>query len=511
MSEREYIVTLKAGVDYEAFNQEMIATTGAGDIPSRSVDVANARPGSKRNTHYALTDEEAVALRNDDRVVDVQIPPEQRSDIEIGLNATQVGDFTKTFSDSGNFINWGLRRCISPDNPYGENLAPADQNFNYTLDGTGVDVVIQDSGIQVDHPEFQDADGVSRVQQINWYTESGISGVQSPNHYRDFDGHGTHCAGIAAGKTYGWAKNARIYSVKVGGLEAPSDSGSGIPVSDCFDVIKLWHRNKPVDPATGQKRPTIVNMSWGYGTYFSAIDGGVYRGTPWTGTTRDTSKGMVGVFNGLGYRFGIRVASVDADVEEMIDEGIHVCVAAGNSYQKVDVEGGLDYNNYFLQNGVVPLYYNRGGSPFSTRAHIVGNADASTFDATFERKAGSSETGPGVSVYAPGTNIMSATSTTNRFTDGAYPADNDFRICNISGTSMAAPQVCGLGACVLQLNPDWTPERLLEWINGNAQTGKLNDNGNDADYTNNATILGGNNRYLYQPFNSPYVLQIRNV
>lgn len=82
MSEREYIVTLKAGVDYEAFNQEMISSTGAGDIPQRSVDIANARPGSKRNTHYALTDAEAAMLRNDVRVEDVQLPPDQRTDIE---------------------------------------------------------------------------------------------------------------------------------------------------------------------------------------------------------------------------------------------------------------------------------------------------------------------------------------------------------------------------------------------------------------------------------------------
>ena len=54
--------------------------------------------------------------------------------------------------------------------------------------------------------------GTSRVQQIDWYTESGLSGSQNVNHYRDFDGHGTHCAGIAAGKTYGWAKKAHIYS-----------------------------------------------------------------------------------------------------------------------------------------------------------------------------------------------------------------------------------------------------------------------------------------------------------
>ena len=33
MSEKEYIVSLNRGVDYAAFNQEMIAATGAGAPP----------------------------------------------------------------------------------------------------------------------------------------------------------------------------------------------------------------------------------------------------------------------------------------------------------------------------------------------------------------------------------------------------------------------------------------------------------------------------------------------
>ena len=68
MSEKEYIVSLNRGVNYAAFNQEMIASTGAGDIPGRSIDIADARPGSERNTHYSLTDAEAEALKNDPRV-----------------------------------------------------------------------------------------------------------------------------------------------------------------------------------------------------------------------------------------------------------------------------------------------------------------------------------------------------------------------------------------------------------------------------------------------------------
>ena len=89
MSEREYIVTLNKGVDYAEFNQEMISTTGAGDIPNRTVDVADPRVLSTRNTHYALTQAEAETLRNDGRVTDVQLRPEDRDDIGIGYQRSE--------------------------------------------------------------------------------------------------------------------------------------------------------------------------------------------------------------------------------------------------------------------------------------------------------------------------------------------------------------------------------------------------------------------------------------
>ena len=45
-----------------------------------------------------------------------------------------------------------------------------------------------DSGIQADHPEFQDANGNTRVQQIDWYAASGLTGTMPPGHYTDYDG-----------------------------------------------------------------------------------------------------------------------------------------------------------------------------------------------------------------------------------------------------------------------------------------------------------------------------------
>ena len=518
MSEKEYIVSLNRGVDYAAFNQEMIAVTGAGDIPQRSVDVADPRPGSERNTHYMLTDEEAETLRNDSRVYGVTLLPELDPSIGIGIRATQTGDFTKTTLDRGDFLNWGMRRINEATNPYdGVNVTGG---YNYTLDGTGVDVVIMDSGLQVDHPEFQDADGVSRVQQINWATASGLPFTQSVNHYRDYDGHGTHVAGTVAGKTYGWAKNARIYAVKLAGLEGSGDSGTGISVTYAFDCIKLWHRNKPIDPVTGVKRPTVVNMSWGYLRYYNTVINLTYRGVLKTGVDIDSTakRWAFGLppaagGNGFTYATNLRIASVDTDLQELIDEGVHVCIAAGNRSHKIDVVGGDDYNN-FMAADTGSVEYQKGSSPYDDEAHIVGNIDSVVHAGGLEQKAASSETGPGVSVYAPGTDIMSAMSTTNRFgattINNPYPADASFLINNITGTSMASPQIAGVLSLWLQLNPSATPAQGLAFINNSAKTAQIYETGSAVDYTDTRSLLGGANRFAFNKFNSNVQLRIGN-
>ena len=535
MAEKEYIVILNPDVDFAQFNQEMIDTTGAGVIPSRRVDVANPRPGSQRSTHYSLTDEEAEELKNDSRVTDVELRPQDRDDIEKVFFASQSGNFEKTTSDSGNAINWGIRRCMENTNPYGTSNINPGGDFTYNLDGTGVDVVIQDSGIQPDHPEFEDENGVSRVQEIDWYAESGLPGTQHELHYRDFEGHGTHCAGIAASKTYGWAKNARIYSVKARGLEGPGDFGesytyTSIDDADIFDVIKLWHRNKPIDPETGYKRPTIVNMSWGYnramGSY-AEVERIRYRDVEYNddghlGATIDPlwqssiehmaeTYGLI-LYGQPNYAYHpTRIASVDADLEELIAEGVHVCVAAGNSGFKSDVESGIDYDNAITGwGGFWPLTfeYHQGSSPYSDNAFMVGSIDSDTHSGGLEQKSDFSNCGPSITLWAPGSNIMSCTSTINTHDGGDYPGDPNYKICNISGTSMAAPQVCGLGATILELNPHLTPTQLKQKMVNLATNNALYSTGNDDDYTNDRTLNDAPNKILYTPFNSSTSLSI---
>lgn len=503
MSKKEYIVGLNRGVDFETFNNEMLANTGSSFIPNRSVEIANYRPGSERLIHYYLTDSEAEKLRNDPRIYCVEIPPQKRTDIKIEKMLVQTGNFSKTFDDSG-FVNWGLRRINSPSNPYTGNTAFG--GYEYTLDGTGVDIVIQDSGIEKTHPEFEDAEGNSRVQEIDWYNESGLPGTMPVNHYSDFDGHGTHVAGIAAGKTYGWAKNSRIYAVKVDGL----DTGEGgIPVTDCFDIIKEWHNNKPIDPITGYKRPTIVNMSWGYISTFNNITGGNYRGTPWSGTNRRTDYGMIGVNVGSFYLFGVRVPSVDVEIQEMIDAGIHVTIAAGNTFQKVDTETGIDYDNYYTNAITGNVYYHRGSSPYDNEAIVVGNIDTqvSPIDQK-EQKQSSSCAGPGVDIFAPGTGIVSTMSSISLYLSGDYPENISYKVANLTGTSMAAPQVAGVMALYLQLNPEYTPSAVKSWLTSTAKEDQIYTTNDDNDYQNDRSILDSPNRFLFNPFNSAYGLTI---
>lgn len=528
MAEKEYIVSLKRDVNYKEFDTEMVSSSGTGNIPNRTVDVTDSRPGSKRNTHYMLEESEAESLRNDNRVYGVEVPPDQRDDIDIITTATQTGDWRKDFSTgSSTDLNWGMIRGTIREDAWGEGISNITNPYNYTLTGKGVDVVISDTGLDVGHIEFTDSDGNSRVKQIDWFAESGLAGSQSVNHYRDFDGHGSHVAGTVAGRLMGWAKDANIYSVKVNGLEGSGDSGTGIAISKCFDVIKLWHRNKPIDPDTGFKRPTIVNMSWGYGgTRGTTVNSGIYRASSWTfGDTgfsnSDELYGNAGII--FPYYFGsrrinVRVSSVDTDIQELLDEGVHICIAAGNSYAYIAADGDTDWNNSADFGLGFQEFYHRGSSPYDTEAHIVGNMDI-TYKDGLENKAQSSCTGPGVDINAPGTEIISASSDDNASGNNdialsvgrvAHPLNGSQYLMKISGTSMASPNVCGLLSTILEANPGMTPAELKTWSHNNATLDKLYNGATD-DWDDDESIQGGPNRIFYTPFVSGQSYKTNNI
>jgi subtilisin family serine protease len=827
--EKEYVVIVKADVDLEAFDAEVAADTGAGQIPNRAVTVANPRIGSKRMTHWMLTDEEAETLAQDDRVVAVEIPPDQRTDMDIGLHARQTAVFERQSGNNSTWVNWGLRRCDEATNTFADATTLSGDHL-YALDGTGVDFIVQDSGIQADHPEFympntteyasgalvndatngdvfdrslnvrgiklvaagavggqttvpdewvkktaqaikllidpngdsinitqqknlistlkgdtgtthaglptaqrigygggasydpnwltdagaaqysgytdflnshvvndmvwykntsgpdpstsdrdieeimehlfhtihnfgipgavegsatqvpmetlisildnnpsfswtttelhlamkeaidaglydpsgyatdwatdsdaavvaykeytylvnwsmwdmsefwdgeslspewddtlktpagmlannplgyamfnkyfapvlskpdfnilkrifQDNDAgvsgyvaqpaASRVQEIDWFADSGIVGeTQDENFYTDYDGHGTHCAGISVGKTFGWAKNARVYAQKLGGLEGTADPNNGISITNAFDCIRIWHNNK------SNNRPTVVNMSWGYGFSTTADPtSGTYRGTGWTYGVDYSTRAELETATGVGIkrlnsgtttRLSTRNATVDAEIEDMVSAGIHVVIAAGNNYNKVEAFGGTDYDNDALF-GATTINYHRGSSPYSSNAYMVASLDSTTQDDSGTEKDRTSifsSRGPGCNIWAPGSDIMSACSTpynASKFAPITYFDDASFYQMSISGTSMAAPQVAGILCLHLESDPTLTPAQLKSKIITDSKDVVYNT-GVDNDYDQVSTsTFGQDAKILYSRYASANALSI---
>jgi len=162
---------------------------------------------------------------------------------------------------------WGLAR-ISQD-PKLTNQDATALTFTYNYDssaGAGVDIYVVDTGVFTAHTQFGG--------RARWGATFG------PYADADGNGHGTHCAGTAAGIRYGVAKSASIIAVKV-----LSDAGSG-SVSDIVSGL-----NFVINSARASGRPSIVSMSLG----------------------------------------GSRSNTLDNAVASCTNAGVHVSVAAGNS------------------------------------------------------------------------------------------------------------------------------------------------------------------------------------
>lgn len=247
--------------------------------------------------------------------------------------------------------------------------------FEYSDSGTGegVRAYIVDTGVLSTHTEF-----TGRIV-------SGFSAIGGINETEDCNGHGTHVAGTVAGTTYGVAKSATIVPVRV--LDC---AGSGT-ISGVIAGLDFVAR----DHALGT--PAVVNMSLG---------GGASR-------TLDTA--VVGVIN----------------------DGVSVVVAAGNS--------------------------NRDACRFSpARVPAAVTVGATT---SADARAAYSNIGKCLDLFAPGSVITSAwyNSTT--------------AINTISGTSMASPHVAGVVAVLLSRNPLSTPAEIAGLITLTATTGVVTSAG----------------------------------
>jgi len=516
---KEYVVTLKNYNDLELFYEDMETPGGDLYIPGRVVEVSKRRVSS-RNTHYLLSDSEAEQVRQDPRVLSVELLPEDLGLIVCPSVVQTESDWDKSAVDNSAYNNWGLLRVMEgQQRPNWGSNGTATQAGTVTINSTGrnVDIVIVDGHVNPGHPEFAvnaDGTGGTRVVQYNWFQHNNtVTGsangtyvytpyvdATNPDRTSDND-HGAHVAGTAAGNTQGWARSAKIYNIS-----PYSTNPNNIGALYTFDYIRQFHASKSVNPATGKKNPTVVNNSWGYFYQLDIADitSIVYRNAVVAANAAVTAATLTqyGIPNdGVTTMVPSRYYALDADVEDAIGDGIIIVGAAGNNSVKIDVPTGADFNNYFTYNtgsGIVAAYYHEGSTPGSAPGAVCVGAVSSLVD---EQKASYSNCGPRVDIYAPGSFIMSSINSTG--TGVADPRNSAYRIQKYSGTSMASPQVAGVLACAIESYPYMTQARAMNYLIKNAKTNQIADSG--GGLTDYSSLQGSVNRYLFYRRERPLI------
>jgi hypothetical protein len=298
--------------------------------------------------------------------------------------------------------------------------------------------------------------------------------------------HGTQCASLLYGRTHGWAFNANKWHINTYGTGA-------VGVEQTYDICKLFHLHKPVNPRYGTKDPTITSNSYGYRAVPISSGWAFYRGTGFQYTSDSTKPlfmrfiGDVGDLSRLKGEFYDNSLTQSGD--EMIAAGVIFVVAAGNSTQKQVSADHPDFNNYFAPNSIdtISSYVisyggginvlptiNRRGFPQhigKTAEYVYPAINVGALDDNFgsglERKVNYSDMGEQIDCYAPADGTIAASRQTGsllRF-DESYPNSTLIsRDTRFSGTSAACPVAAGLIATVVQYNRDWTYQDIRNWL-----------------------------------------------
>jgi len=261
------------------------------------------------------------------------------------------------------------------------------------VDGSGVTIVVADTGIDATHPDLDYQEKVVRnlKKDVN---DPLTPWIELPNTDNLF-GHGTHCAGISAGngdasggERKGVAPGATLIGLGIGDPWETNEVG-------CFEWV--WENSRPDNNPYNIR---VMTNSWGYEWVDASFKDAVIQAS-----------------NRLTY-----------------ENNVIVTFAAGN-----DGGDGSDVrtNPYGNQPGMISvaatLREGGGMAGFSSRG--IGTQNATWPD-----------------IAAPGVEIWSPRDTTG-FIVNAVAGDTNPYYTAISGTSMATPHVAGVAALLWQAAP----------------------------------------------------------
>ncbi len=536
-------------------------------------------------------------------------------DVKIYRNLITIPFYISPTSAEENRTNWATKRVgVTTNGKSWPNVtASADvitDDLSYSLTGKNVDIIIHDSGIMQYHPEFLDDDGKSRVRDVvldgpyyidpSYFTSNGytytkpdgrigitttsahawwensssrsgsfssVGTVAIPDNYTVANtlgiggtshtmtsSHGTGCAGLSAGKNFGLAFESNIWNMSA--IASPTSMG----IESSYDIMKIFHQNKPTHTATGRKNPTVVNGSWGYFAGFNSGTTVSYSFKGSTGTFTGYNMGSSGV---QAMAFGLvqgqtynrqfatssRSNSTETAGDEMVNAGVIYVTSAGNSNQRLGLGLSDPHLNDYLTtlngadtrtgvpganvSGTVPSGHRNWIHPanigYNTTtdyhpAVCVGAMDDFIESNYQERKASYSNNGPGVDVWAPADETLSAgmraANGDQLGTEINYSRYNsDFVDRYFNGTSAASPVVAGVVALFLESKPNATSTEVKDFIMDQGSkvlpASEWEDqypDDTDARYWRNSlNNRGAANRVLFDPTASDTEVKISGV
>ena len=168
------------------------------------------------------------------------------------------------------FDYWHLDRITKQDRQY------LNGQFSQSSNGAGdgVDIYILDSGVRgasrptgnnaALHPELYDPDfatdlnGTAEQQNYRVFQLGHFAGTYGSNN-EDDQGHGTKCAILAAGRTAGIARQAKIYALKCFDSNV---SGSYSGILSAYQAV-IDHNDAGNANYKGNSRPAVINASFG--------------------------------------------------------------------------------------------------------------------------------------------------------------------------------------------------------------------------------------------------------